>query len=141
MRTPLYDQKILKKRGLITNGFCLPYNPKLTARANELRKNMTPMEKKLWTGFLKDFPLNIMPQKVIDNYIVDFYCSKLRLVMEIDGIIHDTCEAQDYDQERTEILKNYDLEVIRFKNEEIESEFDKVCLIIMTELQKRNRTK
>lgn len=65
--------------GLITNGFCLPYNPELTARANELRKNMTPMENKLWTGFLKNFSLNVMAQKVIDYYIVNFYCPKLHL--------------------------------------------------------------
>jgi very-short-patch-repair endonuclease len=125
MRKPLYDKKVLRERGLVTNGFYLPYNPILTARVDELRKNMTPMERKLWTGFFKDFPVNVMAQKIIDNYIVDFYCPKLCLVVEIDGNIHDTDEAQDYDQERTGILENYDLKVIRFWNEEIETEFDK----------------
>jgi hypothetical protein len=47
MRKPLYDKKVLRERGLVTNGFYLPYNPKLTARANELRKNVTPMVYKL----------------------------------------------------------------------------------------------
>jgi very-short-patch-repair endonuclease len=51
----------------------------------ELRKNMTPMEKKLWMGLFKDFPLRVARQKVIDNYIVDFYCAKLALVVEVDG--------------------------------------------------------
>jgi very-short-patch-repair endonuclease len=134
--TPLYDLTTLKKRGLITNGFCLPYNPELTARANELRKNMTPLESKLRTGFLKNFSLNVMAQKVIDYYIVDFYCPKLHLVVEIDGNIHDTSEAQDYDRGRTEILKNYDLKIIRFRNEEVESEFYEVCKMIMDELPK-----
>lgn len=140
MRKPLYDKKILKDRGLVTNGFCLPYNPKLTARANELRKNMTPMERKLWTEFFKDFPLNVMAQKVIDNYIVDFYCPKLRLVVEIDGGIHDTDEARDYDQERTMLLENYNLKVIRFRNEEIETEFDRVCRALMDEIRKNQTT-
>jgi very-short-patch-repair endonuclease len=93
MRKPLYDKKVLRERGLVTNGFYLPYNPDLTVRANELRENMTPMERKLWTGFFKDFPVNVMAQKIIDNYIVDFYCPKLCLVVEIDGSIHDTSSA------------------------------------------------
>jgi very-short-patch-repair endonuclease len=118
----------------------LPYNPKLTARASELRENMTPMEYKLWKEFFKDFPLKVMPQKIIDNYIVDFYCAKLSLVVEIDGSIHDTHNAQDYDQERTGILENYNLNVIRFRNKEIETEFDRVCMIIMDELQKSQTT-
>ena len=136
MRQPLYDIKVLQARGLITNGFCLPYNPKLTVRAIELRKNMTPMERKLWTEFLKGFPLNVMPQKVIDNYIVDFYCPELGLIVEIDGDVHDTTEAQNYDKERTRILENYNLKVIRFKNEEVEAEFQRVCMVIMEEYKK-----
>jgi hypothetical protein len=63
MREPIYDKKVLKKRGLVTNGFCLPYNSKLTTRANEFRKTMTPMENKLWMGFLKKFPPNVCPKK------------------------------------------------------------------------------
>lgn len=137
MQKPLYNKKILQERGLVTNGFCLPYNPKLIARANELRRNMTPMERRLWRGFLKDFPLNVKPQNVIDNYIVDFYCSKLNLVIEVDGNIHDTYEAQDYDQERTTLLENYNLKVIRFRNEEVEADLDRVCMMIMEELRKK----
>ncbi len=76
MRKPLYNAKILKDRGLITNGYYLPYNPKLTERAIELRKNMTLMESKLWNEFFKNFPLKVMPQKIIDNYIVDFIAPK-----------------------------------------------------------------
>lgn len=98
---------------------------------------MTPTESKLWTGLLKYFPLNVMAQKVIDNYIVDFYCPKLGLVVEVDGNIHDTLEAQAYDQERTKTLENYNLKVIRFRNEEIEMEFDKVCMMLMDEFQKK----
>ncbi|MGE5605896.1 MAG: endonuclease domain-containing protein [Bacteroidota bacterium] len=140
MREPLYNKKFLKERGLVTNGYCLPYNPKLTARANELRENMTPSERKLWMEFFKTFPLNVMAQKVIDHYIVDFYCPKLSLVVEIDGSVHDSEEAQDYDRERTDLLEKYNLKVIRFKNKEIEEEFNKVCMMIMDEFHKRNHT-
>jgi len=136
MSKVLFDKKILKERGLVTNGFCLPYNPQLIPRAIELRKKMTSAERKLWIGLLKDFPLKVMRQKVIDNYIVDFYCAKLSLVIEIDGGIHDTDEAKCYDQERTIILESYSLKVIRFKNEEVEMEFDEVCKTIMAEYQK-----
>ena len=62
--------------------------------------------------------------------------TKLCLAVEIDGNIHDTYEAQDYDQERTGILENYILKVIRFRNEEIDTEFDKVCMMIMDEFHK-----
>jgi very-short-patch-repair endonuclease len=141
MRQPLYDKKALKERGLLTNGFCLPYNPKLIARAIELRKNMTPMERKLWIRLFKNFPLKVARQKVIDNYIVDFYCAKLGLVVEVDGNVHDTYEAKEYDEERTKILENYNLKVIRFRNEEVEIEFDKVCAAVMDELRKKTGVK
>jgi very-short-patch-repair endonuclease len=134
MREPLYDKKTLQERGLVTNGYCLPYNPKLIPRANELRKNMTLMEKKLWAEFFRDYPHNVARQKIIDNYIVDFYCAKLRLVVEIDGSVHDSHEAQEYDRERTKVLESYNLKVIRFNNNEVEAEFDKVCKILMGEL-------
>ena len=59
------------------------------------------------------------------------------VVIEVDGDIHDTDEAQEYDYERTGILKNYNLQVIRFRNEEIDAEFDKICTTIMNEFRKR----
>lgn len=139
MRQPLYDKKILHERGLVTNGFSLPYNPKLIARANALRKKMTPAERKLWTELFKSYPLNVVRQKIIDNYIVDFYCAKLGLVIEIDGNVHDTSEAQEYDCERTKILEDYDLKVMRFSNTEVEAEFDKVRRIIMDEINPKDR--
>ena len=136
MREWLYDKKVLKARGLITNGFCLPYNPNLVPRANELRKNMTLAERKLWIEFFKNYPFKVIRQKIIDNYIVDFYCTKLSLVIEIDGSVHDSKDAQEYDEERTQILENYNLKVIRFRNEEVDQEFVKVCTIIREELNK-----
>ena len=61
------------------------HNPELTFNAREKRKNMTPQERHLWYDFLREYPVNFLKQKVIDNYIVDFYCSKAKLAIEIDG--------------------------------------------------------
>jgi very-short-patch-repair endonuclease len=127
MHKHLYDQEEMHKRGLVTDGFYLPYNPKLIPRANDLRRNMTPAERKLWQGLLKDYPLKFGRQKVIDNFIVDFFCAKLNLVIEIDGGIHNQPENVASDQERTNILESYNLKVIRIRNEEIENDFDRVC--------------
>ncbi len=64
--------------------YFLPYNPDLVARVKQMRKNPTPAERKLWE-YLRTFPLKFWRQKPIDNFIVDFYCPKLKLVIEVDG--------------------------------------------------------
>jgi len=122
----MYYKDELKSRGLITTGFHLPYNPKLIHRAKELRKNMTEAEKKLWKECLRKFKYRVLRQRPIDHYIVDFYCSKLKLVIEVDGKIHDDTNQKEYDKQRTLFLNSYRLTVIRFKNEEIFDEFEKV---------------
>ncbi|HEX7713608.1 MAG TPA: endonuclease domain-containing protein [Bacillota bacterium] len=127
MHRPLYNEKTLKSRKLMTNGYSLPYNPDLVPRAVEMRNNMTPAEFKLWTGFLTNFDFKVYRQRPIDNFIVDFYCSKLNLVIEIDGSVHDSLEAKVSDQERTEILQNYGLKVLRFSNNQVEEDFEWVC--------------
>ena len=105
----------------------LTYNKELIKYAKELRQNMTPWEIKLWTQFLRNYPVRFQRQKVIDNYIVDFYCAKARIVIELDGGGHYTEEQQKHDDERTEILKNYKLQVIRICNLEIDNNFYNVC--------------
>ena len=117
----------MKKKGLITTGFHIPYNPELRDRARNLRKEMTAAEKKLWYGFLKDYRHSVLRQKPLDNYIVDFYCARLKLVIEIDGDTHGTDEEKEYDEFRTKVLEGYGLKVLRFLNNEIFNEFDYVC--------------
>ena len=134
MSKPVYEQQFLKGRGLITNGYSLPYNPNLVERANELRKIMTPAEKQLWNKLFKISPLKIRRQRIIDNFIVDFYCAKRKLVIEIDGPIHDLQEVTARDDERTKILQEYGLKIIRFTNIEVEKDFERVCRIIKEEL-------
>ena len=109
------------------SGFYLPYNPKLVPIAKQLRLNPTVTEKKMWQGFLRKLPLRILRQRPIDNFIVDFYCSGLRLVIEIDGESHFTEQGKIYDEERTNILEGYGLQVVRFTNVEVLQNFDGVC--------------
>ena len=106
------------------------YNKNLISRAKELRKEMTPQERHLWYDFLRHYPIKIYKQKVIDNFIVDFYCNQSKLVIELDGSQHYTEEGLGYDEERTNILNGYDLEVIRFSNYEVDNNFEEVCRMI-----------
>jgi len=105
----------------------LPYNPKLGDRARELRKNMTKAERKLWYDYLRDLSTRFYRQRPIDNFIVDFYCPSLKLVIEIDGDTHNSQEARDYDLDRTQILEGHGLQVIRFTNEEVLTNFEGIC--------------
>ena len=109
------------------SNFHLPYNPKLIPIAKKLRKNPTPSEKKLWQDFLRNFPFRVLRQRPIDNFIVDFYCAALLLVIEIDGESHFTEEGKLYDAERTGILQGYGLNVVRFTNVEVLQSFEGVC--------------
>ncbi len=110
--------------------YFLPYNPSLVEPAKELRKNPTPAERKLWQDYLRQFPFKVWRQKPIDNFIVDFYCSKLQLVIEVDGDTHFTELGSIYDGKRTHILENYGLQVVRFTNDEVMNCFDGVCQCI-----------
>ncbi len=96
------------------------YNKKLTEKARENRKNSTIAEKKIWYGVLrnKEFEnYKFIRQKPLDNFIVDFYCSKLLLAIEIDGDSH--AEQVEYDALRTEKLNSYGIEVVRYTNFEV----------------------
>ena len=108
----------------------LPYNPKLGDRAKELRKNMTKAERRLWYDYLRHLSIRFYRQRPIDNFIVDFYCPSLKLVIEIDGDTHNSQEARDYDLERSQRLEGYGLQVVRFTNEEALADFEGVCLRI-----------
>ena len=105
--------------------------------AKQLRKEMTPWERKLWYCFLKDYKVRFQRQKCIDNYIADFYCFRAKLVIELDGGGHYDPEAQEYDRYRTEILEKYGLKVLRFCNTDIDKNFYSVCTVIDEEVKRR----
>ena len=115
----------------------LPYNRKLKPRTQELRKNATPQENKLWYEFLRNHTCPFTRQKTIDNYIVDFLCPSKKLVIEIDGNQHYTTDGLEYDSIRTDLLEALELHVIRFTNREIENSFDKVCKTIQDYIDSR----
>ncbi len=124
--------------GSVEEGF-LPYNASLTVLARENRKNPTKAESKIWNEVLRKRQFaryKFLRQKPIDGYIVDFYCSELRLVIEIDGDSH--ADTADYDAERTKILSAYGLTVVRFTNDEvlqnIEGVYDGLMFIINLEV-------
>ena len=106
------------------------HNSKLTEKARELRKNMTEEEKILWYQFLKDYPIRFLRQKVIDNYIVDFYCSKAKLVVELDGSQHYTAEGKISDTIRTDFIEKRGLKVLRIPNIQIRKNFNEICSYI-----------
>ena len=106
------------------------YNPKLTPRAQELRKEATPQEKHLWYDFLSTHPMRFLRQRVIGSFIADFYCHEARLVIEIDGSQHFTSEGLRYDAQRTAALETLNLRVIRFTNYEVDHQFEGVCQMI-----------
>ena len=115
----------------------LPYDSRLNERAKELRRKMTPQERKLWHRFLKDYSIKIYKQRVIKFFVVDFYCAEARLVIELDGSQHYTEQGKAYDQERSQILREYGLYVLRFSNREIETQFPEVCQKIRQTIEAR----
>lgn len=113
------------------------YNPDLKENASQLRKNMTKQEKHLWYDFLRTYPVKFYRQRPIDRFIADFYCSQAKLVIEIDGSQHYTEQGLAYDKERTDILAQYGLAVLRFTNAEIDRSFQGVCTAIDMKVKER----
>lgn len=103
------------------------YNGKYIVLAQALRKNMTKEERHLWFDFLHDYPMRFLRQKVIGNYIVDFYCAKAKLVIELDGSQHFDDENKMRDNERDEFLSTIGITVMRICNSEINENFRGVC--------------
>ena len=103
------------------------YDAKRTIFQNacELRKEKTPAEKLLWSRLKKSqLGVRFKAQHPIDIFIADFYCHKHKLIVEVDGEIHES--QKEYDENRTAELERFDLTIIRFTNEEIFNNIEKV---------------
>jgi very-short-patch-repair endonuclease len=112
-------------------------NPKTMHRAGELRREPTPAERKLWS-VLHGNKLNgvsFRRQHAIGNYIVDFVSIKKKLIIELDGSQH--LEQTEYDEERTKYLESQGYKVIRFWNNQVEKEIDRVLRILDSILDDR----
>ena len=95
---------------------------------------MTPEEKHLWYDFLKKLPVTVNRQKVIDNYIVDFFIASKKCVIEIDGRQHLTEEHRIADIKRDSDLNSHGFNVLRYSNQDINRNFNNVCLDILKHL-------
>ena len=102
-------------------------NSRLTSNARNLRKNMTKEERHLWYDFLKALPVMVHRQKVIGNYIVDFYIAERKIVIELDGSQHYEKEGQCADQVRDAYLKSLGMTILRYSNADINYRFEAVC--------------
>ena len=108
----------------------LPYDKNLVSKARELRSNPTETEKIFWEKILKSEKFDkftFLRQKPIGSFIVDFYCAKLKLVIEIDGEIHKTQKIRD--KERDNYLKQkFGLKILRYTNEDILNNREKILI-------------
>jgi very-short-patch-repair endonuclease len=114
-------------------------HPNILRRARNLRNDQTSAETKLWT-ILRNRQLDgikFRRQKPIGHYIVDFYCSDAKLVIEIDGDTH--AGREDYDAKRTKWIESEGYKVIRFTNEDVSSNLDSVVMEILEQCIKRKQ--
>ena len=125
---PIFHEKII------------PYNRDLRERAKTLRKVGTLGEVLIWTKLKgkqcdgEDFDR----QRIIGNYIVDFYCKRLRLAIEIDGASH--ADRGDYDQNRTQFLEEYGIQVLRFREEDVYNDLEQILVSISSAIHDLRRT-
>jgi very-short-patch-repair endonuclease len=103
---------------------------RLASLARELRKNMTLEERILWYQYLRTYPVQWNRQKVIGPYIVDFYCKRAKLIIELDGSQHYDPEHAAHDQERTAYLNSLGYTVLRFANTDVKTNLSGVCAAI-----------
>ena len=108
-------------------------------RSQQLRRNMTKEERHLWYDFLKTYPVQFKRQYPVGGYIVDYYCYKAKLVVELDGSQHCEPEAFEYDRKRTEYLHQQGLYVLRISNRDVQERFRSVCEGIDLSVQSRCR--
>ena len=95
------------------------HNKMLVPLAKHLRKEMTKEERHLWYDFLKVYPLQFKRQYPIGHYIVDFYCPKLKLIIEIDGEQHFWKENEEYETRREKFFNNSGYKLLHFYNSDI----------------------
>lgn len=132
--TPSQTLPLEKEKGFKPMWIKLDSGHHMIEIARNLRKRMTDAEKFLWE-LLRDRQLNNLKfrrQHPLWNYIVDFYCPELKLVIELDWSIHNTKEQKEIDKERDFIMREYWLTVKRFKNSEVFDEIEKVLQEIIS---------
>lgn len=117
----------------------ITYNKNLKKLARDNRKNSPSPEWKIWHEVLKNknTGYKFTKQKPIGNYILDFYCSKLLLAVEIDGDSH--YEDENYDVKRTKVLNNAGVKVIRYTNLDVMSNLEGVYEDLVEQIKLRGK--
>lgn len=124
---------LLSRRGILN------YKTSLTKLARKNRKNPTEPEMRIWCNVLRDkiTGYKFLRQKPIGKFIVDFYCSKLLLAIEIDGDSH--YQDEDYDIKRTKILNKISVKIIRYTNYEVMGSLEGVYLDVIEQIRIREK--
>jgi cyclase len=131
-----------KKSAFKEGGMFNQAHPLVFEMAKELRKNMTEAEKFLW-NYLKTGidGLKFRRQHALGNYIADFYSHPIKLVIELDGKIHEKPEVKILDEQRENDLRIWGYEIIRFTNEELFRDTEKVLLTIKAKAEELQASK
>lgn len=110
----------------------IKYNPKLKELARQLRRNATKSEVLLWQKLKRNqiFEYDFHRQKPIDEYIVDFFCNKLRLAIEVDGYSHEILEVWQKDVKKTKRLNELGIHVLRFSDHQVLNDMENVLRAI-----------
>ena len=109
-------------------------NPRLTGNAQRLRREMTKEERHLWYDFLKTLTVTVHRQKILGNYIADFYIASQKIVIELDGSQHYMGNGIRSDRDRDAWMKQNGITVLRYSNLQIQREFKAVCSDILQHL-------
>ncbi|MCF7803616.1 MAG: DUF559 domain-containing protein [Candidatus Marinimicrobia bacterium] len=110
------------------------YNKNLKDYARKLRNNSTEAEIRLWTELLRARKMRgyqFLRQRPVHNYIADFMCKELMMIIEVDGITHDIEEQWKKDKVRQKELENFGFTVLRFSDEEVMTDIDNVERVIL----------
>ena len=108
----------------------MEHNPKLTLRAQTLRKNMTKEDRRLWYEYLRQYTHQFRRQVTFGHYILDFYCAAAKLAIELDGSQHYETDGQQYDEKRDAWLESQGIQVLRFSNTDVLQNLAGVCQVI-----------
>jgi very-short-patch-repair endonuclease len=118
----------------------IAYNKKSqTSRRRALRHSMPKAEVILWEKLSRKrmHGYKFGPQYGVDQYVIDFYCPRLKLAIEIDGDSHFVFGAEEYDKDRQEYIETFGIRFLRFTNVDVYENIDGVCLSIYDEIEKR----
>lgn len=98
---------------------------------------MTLYERNLWYGFLRRYPIKFRKQYVLAGFILDFYCMKARMAIELDGDQHYDSNAREYDSRRTTFLRRKGILVLRYRNKDVDANLSYICDQIDMYVKKR----